>query len=147
MIPDTVSTGRGTGSQLALLLARLLIASLFVFSGLEKCFDYGGAVAYATAHGIPYAATLMWLVIALELVSSAMLISGWHARAGAAALLVWVLWTGPWFHRFWVTPQPMWQMMVDDFFHHLVMAGGLIYVIVFGPGTLAMPGSKNPSAS
>ncbi|SRR6266478_2687724 len=135
---STAVASRSTKSDLALLVARILMASLFVFSGSEKAFYYGGAVDWATAHGIPFAAFLMWAVIALELGASALLVSGWHAREGALALMAWLLWTGPWFHRFWETPPPMWQMMVDDFFHHLVMAGGFLYVAVCGPGSLVL---------
>jgi putative oxidoreductase len=124
-----------------LLIARLLIVSLFVFSGLEKLFDYSGAVAYASSHGIPLASIGMPLAIGLELICATMLLLGWHARGAALLLMVWALWTGPWFHRFWIAPPAMWQFMIDDFFHHLVMAGGLLYVYVFGAGRIALEGA------
>jgi putative oxidoreductase len=135
---STAIASRTTKSDLALLLARILLASLFVFSGLQKALHYNGAVDWAASHGISFAAYLMWAVIALELGASALVVSGWHAREGAWALMLWVLWTGFWFHRFWDTPPQMWQIMVDDFFHHLVMAGGFLYVAVCGPGSVVL---------
>jgi len=48
-------------------------------------------------------------------------------------MLLWVLWTGIWFSSILGQRLPqMWQIMVDDFFHHLVMAGGFLYVAVCG---------------
>jgi putative oxidoreductase len=64
-----------------------------------------------------------------------MLITGWHARQAAAALAAWIIVLGPLFHRFWSAPPETWQFVIDDLFHHFVMFGGMIYVVVFGPGS------------
>jgi putative oxidoreductase len=70
-----------------------------------------------------------------EVACGVMLVTGWHARQAAAALAVWIIVLGPVFHRFWEAPPQLWQIMVDDLFHHFVMFGGMIYVVVFGPGS------------
>jgi putative oxidoreductase len=105
-----------------LLTARLLMASLAVFGGLEKIFNYEGAVAFATPFGIPFPRQTMPLAIILELGCAAMLFSPRYCRLGA------------WFHRFWAVPAAEWQMMIDSFFHHFVMVGGFMYVAAFGDG-------------
>ena len=117
-----------------LLFARLCMASLFLWSGLEKVFDLHGAAGFAASKGIPFALQLMPLAVVFEVGAALMLITGWRARTAAIALSVWMLVLGPWFHQFWNVPPEMWQMMIDDFFHHFVMIGGMIYVSVFGPG-------------
>lgn len=117
-----------------LLIARLCMASLFLWSGLEKLFDVEGAAGFATSKGVPFALQLMPLAIVFEITAALMLIIGWRTRIAAIALAVWMLVLGPWFHQFWNVPREMWQMMIDDFFHHFVMIGGMIYVAVFGPG-------------
>jgi putative oxidoreductase len=129
-----------------LLLARVLMASLFVFSGTEGIFRYWDAVAFATSFGVPWAGALFWIVILFELSAGAMLITGCYARVAAGGLFAWVMWTGPWFHRFWQwhVGQPMWQDMVDGFFHHYVMAGGFLYIVALGPGRLVLFSRAKP---
>ncbi len=117
-----------------LLSARILMASLAVFGGLQKIFDYEGAVAFATPFDIPFPRQTMPLAILLELGCAGMLLSSRHCRLGAAILAVWTFVLGVWFHRFWAVPAAEWQMMIDSFFHHFVMVGGFMYVAVFGDG-------------
>jgi putative oxidoreductase len=117
-----------------LLAARLLMASLAVFGGLEKILNYDGAVAFATPFGVPFPRQTMPLAIMLELGCAAMLLWPRHCRLGAAILAVWTFVLGVWFHRFWAVPAAEWQMMIDSFFHHFVMVGGFMYVAVFGDG-------------
>ena len=122
----------------ALLLARLCLASLFLWSGIEKAGDPSGAAAFAAQHGVPFARAAMPLAAIFELAAGAMLVIGWRTRLAAAALGAWILVLGPWFHQFWNAPPALWQLMIDDFFHHFVMLGGMIYVTVFGPGALSL---------
>ncbi len=121
-----------------LLLARVLMASLFLWSGAEKIFDFRHAIGFAAHMGMPLAGPLMPLAILLELGCGLMILAGWNARIGAAVLALWMLVLGPWFHQFWHAPPALWQMMIDDFFHHFVMVGGMLYIVVFGPGDYAI---------
>jgi putative oxidoreductase len=130
--------------QSALLFAsRALMASLFVFSGVEKIFKYGEVCAFASAAGVPLAATLMPLAIVLELGGSAMLLTRRYCRGAALILAFWTFGLNLVFHQFWKVPDGIWQLMVDNFFHSFVMVGGLIYVFVFGAG----PAAREPLAS
>jgi transmembrane protein len=115
-------------------IARVLLVSLFVFSALEKVFDFEGAVSFAAGAGhIPFAHTLMPFAIILELGCSALILTKRYCRIGAAVLCVWTLFLGPWFHRFWEVQDPgQWQNVIDSFFHHLTIAGGLLYLAVVG---------------
>ena len=121
--------------EAALLMARIGLASLFLFSGCQKLTHLQGAAEWAASQGVPFASLLMPLAGRFEVASAVMLITGWHARRAAAALAVWIIVLGPLFHRFWDAPPQLWQVMVDDLFHHFVMFGGMIYVVVFGPGS------------
>jgi putative oxidoreductase len=120
-----------------LLSARILMASLAVFGGLEKIFNYEAAVAFASSFGIPFPSQTMPLAILIELGCAGMLFSGRYCRFGAAVLAAWTFVLGVWFHRFWAVPAADWQMMIDSFFHHFVMVGGFLYVAVFGDGRAA----------
>jgi putative oxidoreductase len=117
-----------------LLVARIGMASLACFGGLEKIFKYNDAVAFAASFSIPFPKWTMPLAIALELVCAVLLLTRRHCRLAAAILAVWTFVLGIWFHRFWAVPDSEWQMMIDSFFHHFVMVGGFIYVSVYGAG-------------
>jgi putative oxidoreductase len=126
----------------ALFVARLGMASLFLFSGTQKLMNLQGAASWAASQGVPFAHQLMPLAAAFEIISGLMLVTGWRTHEAAAALAVWILILGPWFHQFWNAPPQMWQGMIDDFFHHFVMFGGMVYVAVFGPGRWRIAGGK-----
>lgn len=124
----------------ALFIARLFLASLFLFSGIEKLANLDGASAWAASQGVPLASIAMPFAALFEVGTGLMLVTGWRGREAAAALAVWIVILGPAFHQFWKAPPEIWQGMVDDFFHHLVMFGGMIYVAVFGPGAWRLGG-------
>lgn len=125
-------TGQVDRDVMVLFGARIGMASLATFGGLQKIVMYSGAVAFAGQHGIPFAAYLMPFAIALELSCAALLVTPRFCRVAASILAVWTLVLGIWFHQFWSVPANEWQMMIDSFFHHFVMTGGFIYVAVFG---------------
>ena len=127
----------------ALFIARLGLASLFLFSGAQKLTHLQGAADWAASQGVPFAAYIMPLAALFEIGSGLMLVTGWRAREAGAALAVWILLLGPLFHQFWNAPPQMWQAMIDNFFHHFVMFGGMVYLAIFGPGRWSLGGPKN----
>jgi putative oxidoreductase len=124
----------GSGQDAALFVARLCLASLFLFSGGEKLTSLSGAIQWAGSHGVPFANLSMPLAALFEIATGLMLVTGWRAREAGVALAMWIVVLGPLFHQFWNVPPELWQESVDNFFHHLVMFGGMVYVAVFGPG-------------
>lgn len=118
-----------------LLVARIGMAALFAFSGGEKALDYQGAVGFARMFQVPMPQLGIAFAIVLELGGAVGLLIPRTCRYAAAVLAVWMFVLNPWFHRFWAVPPAEWQAMIDNFFHHFVMIGGLMYVVVFGAGT------------
>ena len=121
-----------------LLLARIGMARLFLFSGLEKIVRYHDFVGFATSGGLTIAATVAPFVIFAEIAGSFMLILGWNARAAAIFFAGFCVILGPWFHQFWNASPEKWQESVDGFFHHFVMASGFVLLAIHGPGTLSL---------
>lgn len=113
---------------IGLFVARLLMASHYLFSGLESVFKYNDAVAFAASYQIPFARLAVAPATAIDLICGLMLLSPRWCRTGAAILAPWTFFLGIWFHRFWAVSPAEWQMMVDNFFHHFVMTGGLLYL-------------------
>ena len=118
------------------------MATLFVFSGLEKIFKYPEVCAFAAASGVPLASALMPCAILLELGCAALLLTRRYCRIAALILAIWTFVLNLVFHQFWTVPEAIWQLMVDNFFHSFVMVGGLIYVFVFGAGPLPLPATR-----
>lgn len=121
-----------------LLVARLCMASLFVFSGAEKLLMPSLAAKYASMHGVPAAEILVPIASAFEIVAALALITGYRAQWAAIALAIWMLIVGPWFHQFWELSGSEWQDSIDSFFHHFVMIGGMLCLVVGGPGAFVV---------
>jgi putative oxidoreductase len=131
------------GQDCALLVARVGMASLFLFSGSEKLIDAPGAAGFAAGYGVPFVTYTVPIAAVFEIACALMIVSGWHARSAAVALALWMTVLNLWFHPFWKVPPQIWQLIIDSFFHHFVMIGAMIYLAVFGPGRLVI--AKSPS--
>lgn len=106
------------------LLARLLLALIFVVEGWLKIRSYAGTVSYMEAQGVP--GLLLPLVIATELGGGLLVAAGLFSRYAAFALAGFCLLTAIVFHR---DPSEAVQ-----FYKNLCMAGGFLMLVAFGPG-------------
>ena len=116
----------------ALLIARFLIAAIFVFSAVGKFMDPTGIAAFMTQFGIPAASVLVWIAAIVEIVAAILIIVGWQARIGAAALLVYLIVVTLIFHTGWSDPN-----QIIQFLKNTSIIGGLLAIIAVGPGKLA----------
>lgn len=117
--------------QAALLLGRLLIASLFVHEGAAKLANYAGAAAYARSFGIPDA--LLPLAIALELGCGLAVALGLWTRPAALLLAGFCIFTAVVFHADFAVRNQLLHFEKD-----LAVAGGLMVLGICGPGRLAV---------
>jgi putative oxidoreductase len=104
---------------------RLLLAQLFILSGLSKITGYAGTQGYMAAKGLPGA--LLPLVILLELGGGLALVIGFQTRWVALALAVFTVLVGFIFH---LVPGDQGQMI--NFMKNLSIAGGLLVVAQTG---------------
>ena len=112
-------------------LGRLLIASIFVVSGLGKIAGYEGTQAYMDSVGVP--GTLLPVVIALEVVGGLAIILGWQTRIVAFLLAGFTLLSAILFHADFGD-----QMQMISFMKNLAIAGGFLFLVANGPGALAL---------
>ncbi len=115
-------------------IGRVLLALIFVLAGISKL----GAIAATSAHmasaGIPYANDLVWGAVALELGGGILLIVGFLTRLVAAAFFFYLLALAVIFHAYWTMTGAAAHAQHGDFFQHLAMMGGMLYVLAFGAG-------------
>ena len=55
---------------------------------------------------VPFPAGAFWMGIALQFTGCALLLSGWHAEAGAWCLIAFTVAANAIFHRFWTVRDP-----------------------------------------
>jgi putative oxidoreductase len=114
-------------------LARLLMCSLFIWDGVLQLRDPAGTVQYFTSLKIPAPQIAVWVSIAVHLLGGIGILVGFLTRWAAALLLLLCLGTALGVH---LPAGDMDNMM--NFYKNLVMAGGLLYVIAFGPGAMSL---------
>lgn len=113
------------------LIGRLLLAQIFLISGLSKFGAWEGTQAYMAAMGVPGA--LLLAVVALEVLGGLALALGLFARPVALALAAFSLLAALLFHADFGD-----QNQLIHFMKNLAMAGGLLFVWLHGAGRLSL---------
>lgn len=114
------------------LVARVLLAQIFVMSGMSKLgAGYIGTVAYMQAFGVP--GFLLPFVIALEIGCGLAIIVGFFTRWAAIALAAFCVVSALIFHSHLPDPTQAVLFMKD-----FAIAGGLMLLALYGPGRYAV---------
>ena len=123
-------------NQFGPLLGRILIALIFVMAGFNKITGFEGTVGYIASKGLPFPEMLAIGAIIVELGGGLMLIAGWYTRWAAAAIFVFTAMTAVLFHNFWAMPPEEAQNQMISFMKNISIMGGLLYVVVYGSGSI-----------
>lgn len=110
---------------------RVLLALIFVTSGINKIGGYAGTQGYMEAMGVPGA--LLPVVIALEILGGLAIILGWHTRLAAFLLAGFTLLSAIIFHADLGD-----QMQHIQFMKNLSIAGGLLMLVSLGAGAFSL---------
>lgn len=113
------------------LAGRILLAHMFLLSGITKITGYAGTQAYMDSMGVP--GMLLPLVILLEISAAIALIVGWQTRLAALALAAFSVLAAIIFHHDFSN-----QMQMIMFMKNLTIAGGLLILAVHGAGTYSL---------
>lgn len=108
---------------------RILIAAIFVLSGLSKLADPAGTIGYIQSAGLPLPQLALAGAILVELIGGILLVTGYRSRLVAAALAGFTLVAAFAFHF-----QLSDQNQFIHFFKNLALAGGLLQIVAFGTG-------------
>jgi|SRR5450830_1092981 len=135
-----------TSENIAILVARVLMALIFVASGAGKIADFSGTLGYITSKGVPFPAIAAVAAIIVELGGGLMLLLGWKARWAALAMMVFTLAAGFIFHDFWNSAADAAQNQMIHFMKNLSMAGGLLFAAVHGSGKFSIERALSKAA-
>ncbi len=110
-------------------IGRLLIAVIFLLSGVGKVFAPGGTQAYIAAAGLPLPLLAYLIAVVVEVGGGLLLVLGYQTRAVAAVLIVFTIAAALGFHHNFAE-----QNQMIHFLKNIAIAGGLLQVVAFGAG-------------
>ena len=133
--PTASSTGarNATLVKVAELSSRILLASLFLLSGVGKLGAYSATAAYMASKGVPGA--LLPLVIGLEIGGALAIIVGWRTRIVAFLLAGFAIISALIFHTHFAD-----QTQMIMFWKNVSITGGLLLLVLHGAGPLSIDG-------
>ncbi|WP_300654649.1 DoxX family protein [Hydrogenophaga sp.] len=120
------------------LLARLLLAALFLPAGISKIGGFAGTAGYIGSVGLPMPELGAAIAIAVEVLGGIALIIGFGTRWAALALAGFTLVASFFFHAYWALPAE--QQMVQQlmFMKNIGVVGGLLALAAFGAGAFSV---------
>jgi putative oxidoreductase len=113
------------------LAGRILLAVLFLLSGIGKLGAYTATAAYMTSMGVPGA--LLPVVIATELLGALTIIVGWKTHIVALLMAGFSLLTAITFHKNFAD-----QTQMTEFLKNVAIAGGFLLLVARGAGPLSI---------
>ena len=145
-----------TTQNTVLLVARILLSFMFIYSGFGKLMDPSGTAGMITGAGMPAATALAYLAGLFELVTGVAVLIGFQTKIVGWALALFCVFTGVMFHSGTVAV-PGWPdaalgwinalngiMLMKNF----TLAGAYILLATFGPAsTRSTPAAALPLPS
>ena len=110
------------------LIARAFMAYIFIVAGWGKIGGYAGTAGYMASKGIPE--WMLVLVILLELGGGIAILVGFQTRVVALFLVLFNILTALIFHG---DPSD-----ATAFMKNIAMAGGFLYLMVYGAGRISL---------
>jgi putative oxidoreductase len=118
-------------------IGRILLAAIFILSGVGKLAAPAATIGYIESSGLPFATLGLAIAIAVELGGGLLLVAGYKTRIVAAVLAAFSIVTGLAFHHA-VGDQNQMIHLLKNF----AMAGGLLQVVAFGAGAYSIDNRK-----
>lgn len=115
------------------LIARVLLSALFLWSGVNKILHPAQTQQYMAAHGMPLTGLFLIAAIIVELGGGLSVLLGYRSRLGAAALALFLIPATLIFHTSFSDP-----MQQIQFMKNLAILGGLLMILQFGSGQIAI---------
>ncbi|MCL6506872.1 MAG: DoxX family protein [Bryobacteraceae bacterium] len=126
------------------LAGRILLAQIFLASGLSKVGSWDQTAGYMASRGMPLVPLFLVLAILLEVGGGLSVLLGYKTRLGAALLIVFLVAATLIFHNFWTYPGPEQQIQMIMFMKNLAIMGGLALLVGRGAGPLSLDERQRP---
>ncbi len=124
-------------SSAGLLVSRVLLSAIFLFSGAMKLFGFSATAGSMAAHGMHMAPMFLVLAVVLELGGGLSLLLGYVPRLGALALALYLVPVTLVFHRNLSDPG-----QAAHFAKNVAIFGGLLAIVSVGGGEFSLGARK-----
>ncbi|MFL6664510.1 MAG: DoxX family protein [Rhizobacter sp.] len=124
------------------LVGRILLALLFLVSGAGKIALPGATQGYIASAGLPFPLLAYVVAVVVELGGATMLVAGYRTRWAAAVLAVYSVVAALAFHYNFGD-----QNQLIHFLKNVAIAGGLLQLVAFGPGSLSLDHRRDTAAA
>jgi putative oxidoreductase len=132
-VGDAPTAAALPGYAVAALAGRILIAPVFLLSGVAKLSAPVVMMGAIQAAGLPVPLLALGVATAIELLGGFALLLGFRTRIAATILAIFCLVTALAFHSHFAD-----QNQFTHFFKNLAMAGGLLQIVAFGGGRFSL---------
>jgi putative oxidoreductase len=122
-------------NKVGVLVGRILMALIFLLSGISKFAQPAMSLAYMKMNGVPAAQPLLYLSAIVEVVGGLTLLIGFRARWAALILFLWLIPVTLMMHAI-----PGGQMNQVEVMKNLAIMGGLLIVAAQGAGAYSVSG-------
>lgn len=119
------------------LIGRILLSIIFILAGYGKLTAIAGTAQYFASYNLPAPTALAVLSGLLELVAGLAILVGFQTRIAAYLLALFCIVTALIAHMDWAD-----GMQLIHFQKNLAMAGGLLVLAAFGPGSLSIDAKR-----
>ena len=116
------------------LVARIMMAAIFLTSGFGKLTGFEGTVGYIASKHVFMPQVAAVVAILAELGGGLLLLVGFKARYAGLVLAIFTVAAAALFHDFWAADAAAKMNQTIHFWKNITMAGGLLMVFAFGPG-------------
>ena len=114
-------------------VGRILIAAIFLMSGLSKLGAPAATIGYIASVGLPLPALGFFIALAAEIGGGLLLLVGFQTRLIAALLAVFTLATAVFFHNNFAD-----QNTMIHFLKNVMIIGGLLQIVAIGATSLSL---------
>jgi putative oxidoreductase len=121
-------------NDVLILIARLLLSTLFLIFGFRKIKDYSGTVSQIVQLGGPMPRLAAAIAIFMELPVAFAVAVGVFVRPSALLMFLYTLGTAIMGHRYWTMTGADHVDGMDGFYKNLSIMGGFLLLFVSGAG-------------
>jgi putative oxidoreductase len=126
-------------NSIAILVARILLALLFLVSAFRQTIYRHGVEREMAAQGMTYTPFLLGCAILIELTGGLSLLLGYSTLWGALALIAFTLTATFIYYRRILDRDKLIHVLKN-----LAIIGGLLMIAAVGPGTIGIDGATSP---
>jgi len=125
-------------NDFAALLGRVLLAVVFVPSGISKLTGFQGTVGYIAGSGFPMPEVGAVIGILCELGLGVLILFGWKTRWAALGMVLFLVVITPVFHNFWAVPSAEKMDQQINFMKNVGIIAAYVFLAALGPGRFSV---------